>query len=500
MNFLFMIYILIIFMVSFTRLCSQDAPSPDMVSYRPATVAGTFYPNDPDELKLWVKRYLDNGEASDKSQNIFGLVVPHAGYVYSGWIAGKAYKKVQGRKYDAVIIIAPSHTQAFDGSSVFDGDAYNTPLGEAMVDKELAKEISGVNDLVKISRKGHGWKGDRTEHSLEVQIPFIQTVLPKSKIVPIVMGTQDFESVDALMKAIVFSVKKLNKNVLIVASSDLSHYHDETTAKSMDGCLIKAFDKYDYFRIALNTFSRKWEACGGAPIVVAMMAAEQLGANKANTVLYSNSANSPYIKGDSQRVVGYFSGLIYKDEITNDLLPLITNENRHKLLEVAKATIINTAKEEEEIINIGVPAGELSEEYAVFVTIHKHGQLRGCMGHTIADNNLISAVEESAKLACSRDPRFSPVQEDELDELDYEITVLSRMKRILNIEEIEPGRDGVLLRLRYNSGLFLPQVATEQNWDRLTLLEQLGRKANLPKDSYKDSKAELYIFRGMVIK
>ncbi len=486
-------------MLSFTRLCSQDAPSPDKVTYRPATVAGTFYPEDADELKNWIKKFLDKGAASDKSQNILGIVAPHAGYVYSGWVAGQAYKKVQGRNFDVVIVIAPSHVKAFRGSSVFDGDAYITPLGELIVDKELAKEISKVNDLVIMSREGHGWKGDRSEHSLEVQLPFIQTVLPKTKIVPIVMGTQDFESADALMKAIVFSVRKLNKNVLIVASSDMSHYHDETTASSMDEKLIKAFGKFDYFRIALNTFTRRWEACGGGPIVVAMMACEQLGANKTETVQYSNSANSPYIQGDKKSVVGYFSGTIFCDDISDDLLPLISKENRQKLLEVAKATIVNTAKDDEEIINIDIPV-ELSDEYAVFVTIHKHGQLRGCMGHTIADNNLVSAVEESAKLACSRDPRFSPVDAGELEELEYEITVLSRMKRVLDIEEIEPGRDGVLLRLGYNSGLFLPQVATEQNWDRKTLLEQLGRKANLPKDSYKDNKAELYVFRGMVIK
>ena len=121
------------------------------------------------------------------------------------------------------------------------------------------------------------------------------------------------------------------------------------------------------------------------------------------------------------------------------------------------------------------------------------------MGHTIADKALIAAVEESAKLACSRDPRFSPVKPKELDDIDYEVTILSRMKRVLDPNEVEPGRDGVLLRIGYSSGLFLPQVATEQGWDRETLLEQLGRKAGLSTDAYKDPKAELYIFRGMVI-
>jgi len=490
---------ILILMISLTRLCSQDAPSPDKIAYRPATVAGAFYPDSPDKLRSWIQEYLDKGKTSGDNRKIIGLIAPHAGYVYSGWIAGQAYKQVEGREYDAVIVIAPSHAKAFRGSAIFDGDAYTTPLGEAMVDHELVKEIGSVNDMVGISRDGHGWIGERSEHSLEVQIPFIQVVLPGIKIIPIVMGTQDFESADALMKAIVSAVKKLNKNVLIVASSDLSHFHEAEIAKTMDEKIVNAFAKFDYFRLALNAFTRKWEACGGGPIVVAMMAAEQFGANKAEPLIYSNSSDSPYIKGDSKKVVGYFSGILFKDNDAVDILPEISDENRQKLLEIAKTTVSNIAKNNDDFSGFNGSSKALSEEYAVFVTLHKHGKLRGCMGHTIADKALIAAVEESAKLACSRDPRFSPVKPKELDDIDYEVTILSRMKRVLDPNEVEPGRDGVLLRVGYNSGLFLPQVATEQGWDRKTLLEQLGRKAGLSTDAYKDLKAELYIFRGMVI-
>lgn len=486
-------------MISLTRLCSQDAPDPKDVTYRPPTVDGAFYPKNADTLKAWINEYLQRGERPDDVKEVYGLVVPHAGYVYSGWVAGTAFKQVEGENYDAVIVIAPSHAKAFKGASVFDGDAYVTPLGEAMVDKELSKAISEKNDLVSYSREGHEWQGARTEHSLEVQIPFLQIVQPGVPIVPIVMGSQNYETSDALLKAIVGAVEAQSKKVLLVASSDLSHYHDAQTAKRMDQPILRAFYRYDYFKLAMKLFSRKWEACGGGPIVVAMTAAEQLGANDAKPIVYSNSASSPYMKGDKSAVVGYFSGVMYKSDEKQTLLPDLSKESKDKLFEVAKKTVKSVVTGKDSLYKVNVVPKELSDEYAVFVTLKKNGKLRGCMGHTIAENTLMMAVEESARLACSKDPRFSPVTEEVLDDLEYEVTILSRMKRVLDYDEITPGEDGIVLRLGYNSGLFLPQVASEQGWDRQTLLEQIGRKAGLSTDAYKDPRAEIYIFKGMVI-
>jgi MEMO1 family protein len=492
--------LVLLIMITLTKLCSQDAPGPGKITYRPATVAGTFYPADPDELRTTINGFLSRGNEDYSDKEIYGLVVPHAGYVFSGWNAGMSYRKVQGRDYDAVIILAPCHVKAFRGASVFDGDAYVTPLGYVEVDKELVKVIGSEHELVNISRNGHEWTGDRSEHSLEVQIPFIQVVLPGIPIISIVMGTQDNQTTNALFKAIVKAVKKTGKKVLMIASSDLSHYHDAKTAELIDGKIIKSFERYDYFRIALNCFSRRWEACGAGPVAVAMMVAEELGANKAKKIMYSHSGNSPYIKMDKKSVVGYLSGIMFQDDTENKLLPNLSEDSRRKIVNMAKQTVINKTLGKEEK-NILIPEDkELSDEYAVFVTLHKHGKLRGCMGHTIAEKTLAEEVIESAKLACSHDPRFSPVEPSELDDLDYDVTILSRMKRVLDIEDVEPGRDGVLLRNGYNSGIFLPQVATEQQWERKTLLEQLGRKAGLSKNAYLDPDSELYIFRGMILK
>jgi hypothetical protein len=492
-------FMILLFMVSIMNIFSQDAPSSDEISYRPPTVAGAFYPDNPVLLKTAIEEYLAKAERLEVAGDIYGIVAPHAGYVYSGWVAAFAYKQVQGLQYDAVIIISPSHTKAFRGSCIFDGDAYVTPLGESMVDKEMAYQISKVNDLVSYGRDGHEWKGSRSEHALEVQIPFIQVALPNTKIIPIVMGSQDNQSSDALFKAITKIIQKSGKKVLIVASSDLSHFHESSVAKKMDSEIVKTFNRYDYFKLGLYCFSRNWEACGGGPIVVAMMVAEKLGANKAQSVKCANSSESPYIKGDKKSVVGYFSGLMYFDESQKELLPELKSEQKEKLLEIAKNTVKKVSSGKDSAHSLKIESKEFFDEYAVFVTLHKNGDLRGCMGHTIAEDNLITAVENSAELACSRDPRFPAVKIEEFNSLEFEITILSRMKRFTDINELEIGKDGVLLRLGNRSGLFLPQVATEQKWDKKSLMENLGRKAGLNKDAWLDPNVELYLFKGEVI-
>ncbi|MDP2362565.1 MAG: AmmeMemoRadiSam system protein B, partial [Ignavibacteria bacterium] len=218
---------------------SQDMLAPDKISYRSPTVAGAFYPAKPSELRTMIYNYLNEDISEIIQQDIFAIVVPHAGFVYSGSVAAKAYKQLIGKKYDAIIIIAPSHQKYFKGASVFKGNAYVTPLGNALVDKELSKEITSVNSFVKLSMDGHSWTDSLSEHSLEVQIPFLQIVQPDVPIVPIVMGTQNHETCDKLMKAIVYSVKKLNKKVLIVASSDLSHFHSLKDAKKLINRFLK---------------------------------------------------------------------------------------------------------------------------------------------------------------------------------------------------------------------------------------------------------------------
>ena len=482
---------------------AKDCPDPKMIAYRPAIAAGQFYPANPDSLRNAIINYLDTAHPKRfQDADIRCIVVPHAGYSYSGPVAGYTYRELKGHHYDAIIIIGPSHAEAFAGSTIYDGDAYTTPLGIAKIDKELAVEIVSNSKEISFSKVCHSATENKYEHSIEVQIPFLQVVLPDIPIVPIVMGSQDYQTVNSLMKAISSSVKKLNKNVLIVASSDLSHYHSLDTARTIDKPTSAAFFRYDYFKLEQKFFSGGLEACGGGPIVTAMMAAEQLGANFAIPMLYQTSADSKEINGDSNRVVGYFSGMITKNDRQGiNLLPTLTKEDQQDLFYAMKNSVQNTItkKETANKFPFKTITLTLSQEFAAFVTIKKNNHLRGCVGHTVPDKMLINEVEETASLAATQDTRFNPVTKDELPSLDYDITILSRFKRELDTSLIQPGNDGVYIRYGISSALFLPQVATEQNWNRSALMENLCRKANLPKDTYKNPKAEIYTFKALII-
>lgn len=478
---------------------AQDALSIKDISYRPPALAGSFYPANPDSLRAEVIKYLNNEQPFKISDEIIAMAVPHAGYVYSGVVAGKAYRELQGRQYDAVVVVGPSHRQYFKGSSVYNGEAYVTPLGNAMVDRTLAKLISDVNDDVLLSDKGHTSEESSGENSIETQIPFLQTVLPGVPIVPIAMGNQDYSSSDNLMQALVGGIRKYGKRVLLVASTDLSHYHNLSNARELDRPVVETFAKFDYFKLSNMLFSRKHEACGSGPLVAVLMAAEQLGANFAKALAYQTSANSPAGKNNKDRVVGYFSGLLVKNsETMSVILPDLTDDDILELKEAAKRGIKLTIDSSETMPVILIPRN-LSEEFPAFVTLKIDGKLRGCMGHTFTSLSLLQEVEESARLAAESDPRFGKVRKSEIDSLSIEITIMSKFTRMLDYSNIQPGVHGVYLRLGSNSGLFLPQVASEQGWDRQTLLEMLGLKAGLTKDAYMNPKAQIFTFTAKIL-
>lgn len=496
----FILFLITVMTIFSTRSCKgQDSPEPKDVSYRPATVAGSFYPSDQETLRKMVEGYLDVSSPVKINKKIIGIIAPHAGYIFSGKVAGSAYREVHNQEYDAIIVIAPSHQKAFRGASIFDGDAYTTPLGIVRVDKVLAKEVSLDNDLVKLSRDGHSWTEGNPEHSLEVQLPFIQISLPNTPIVPIVMGSQDFQTADALMRAIVNAVKKQNKNVLLVASTDLSHFHNINIAKSLDSNIIEDFSRFDYFKLAYYLFSHQWEACGGGPVVVVMMAAEQLGATKAINLEYATSGDVPAGARNKDSVVGYMSGvLIIDEEQTKDKLPILTEEEKKYLINLAEQSVKNTITNKKASI-IPKESQPLLEKYAAFVTITKYGDLRACMGHTFATEPLVKEIENSASMASTQDYRFGPIEPKELKDLQYEISILSRMRRILNFNEIEIGKHGLYIRYGRNSGLLLPQVASERKWDVETFLKNTCLKAGLPSDTYLKPEAELYVFTALII-
>jgi AmmeMemoRadiSam system protein B len=237
--------------------------------------------------------------------DITGLVSPHAGYIYSGQVAACSFKQVEGKKYESVIIIAPSHSEYFDFNSVFNGRAYRTPLGIVEVDTERAERLAGngtYKNHIRLSDSGH-WR----EHSLEVQLPFLQTIFENLKIVPVVMGRQDKKNIESLGNAIGATFK--GENILVVASTDLSHYHNYNTAAALDALVIDYINSFDPIRFADAVTSEEVEMCGGGPVAAAMIASGMLGANSSKVLCYKNSGDT---SGDKSAVVGYLSAAFYK--------------------------------------------------------------------------------------------------------------------------------------------------------------------------------------------
>jgi AmmeMemoRadiSam system protein B len=268
---------------------------------RSAQVAGYFYPSDPVKLKNDISHLLNETMPAIRYDKIFGIVSPHAGYVYSGKTAAFAYNLLTEKNYKRVVVISPSHSEYFPGICVFEGDAYQTPLGLLEVDKEFVEKITKDSKSIFKGAQGH-----RKEHALEVQLPFLQTVLNDFKIVPIVMGDQRKLFVDELADAI---AKIVDDETLVVASSDLSHFHSREQADMLDSIVEQRIREFDFERLQKDLDKNNCEACGGGPIAAMMKAASQK--NYRNSVVL-HRCDSGDVTGDMKEVVGYLSAVIYQ--------------------------------------------------------------------------------------------------------------------------------------------------------------------------------------------
>ena len=467
---------------------------------RPAAVAGGFYPADPKELSQMIDDMLAKATPPPVDGEILAAVAPHAGYPYSGPVAAWTYAALKGHKYSRVVLIAPSHYVAFNFTSVYDGDAYTTPLGTIPVDKEFARRLVKMSSTIQLSDKGHQATQDAPEHSVEVELPWLQKVLGNFELVPIVMGDQSYESSRALGVALAKMLRdKANGDgdTLVLASSDLSHYHPYDEAETIDHKTLHALEAWDYFSMSRNFETRLWEACGGAPIVAAMIYAERMGANKAEVLKYANSGDT---SGDHSRVVGYSADLFVKSTHTADAVPpfSLTDAEKTELLSVARKSVEYMIQKNEPYAPQASTSETLNREYGAFVTLTEGGALRGCIGYTSPVKPLYMTVRDTATLAALRDPRFPPVTAQELPQLDYEISVLSPLRRITNTEQIKVGQHGLLMKNGDSAGLLLPPVPVEQKWDRLTFLEQTCRKAGMDPNCWKDEDTDIFSFTAVV--
>jgi AmmeMemoRadiSam system protein B/AmmeMemoRadiSam system protein A len=464
-----------------------------MKEIREPAVAGMFYPDKPDILSRDVKQYIERAQREEIEGDIVALVSPHAGYMYSGGVAACAYKLIEGKAFDTVVVVAPSHRALFKGASLYDRGGYRTPLGVVPVDVELSKKMMERRKEIQFIPEAHA-----EEHSLEVQIPFLQVVLKTFKLIPIVMEPYwSYETCQSLATAIAETVR--GKNVLLVASSDLSHFHSYQKAVELDKRVLQHIERFDPEGLNRDLRQGRCEACGGGPILSIMLAAKALGANRGKVLKYLNSGD---VTGDRSRVVGYAAGVFYKTAGGTEKMKEekkvgvdlgLSEQEKKALHHIAKTVIENKAKGKT-VPEFKVDSPLLKENWGAFVTIQKKGQLRGCIGYIEGRGPLYRTVEEMAEAAAFRDPRFMPVHEKELPELDIEISVLTPLKKITDINEIEVGKHGIYMKKGPFSGLLLPQVATEYGWDRQTFLEHTCQKAGLPSHAWKDKNTEIYIF------
>jgi MEMO1 family protein len=505
MKILRLFIILFVIGLGFTVACKANKV-PD-VDIREPAVAGKFYPDSAPKLKLAIEKFLQDAMPVRVKETV-AIIVPHAGYIYSGQICADAFRQVKDKQYDVIVILGTNHTNpGFEKVSLYPGEGFRTPLGIAPIERELVSQLLAADpeDCV-LDKSLH-----TREHSVEVIVPFVQVVFPQAKIVPVVIGSPDLGMCTRFGQALAKVL--INKRALIVASSDLSHYPAAEDAITVDRETLKAITKLDpalLHSVIQSQMNRRIPnlhtcACGEAPIMAAMAAAKSLGATRGIIVSYANSGDVSI--GNRSEVVGYGAVALAKNG--NDENTIRKNEPSHAsrsdsldpsdkkaLLVFARETISRIFSTDTVPLARGFSAN-LREPRGVFVTLKKKNELRGCIGRIIGDEPLCKLVGAMALQAAFNDRRFSPVTADELGEIEIEISVLTPLREVSGAEKIVVGRDGVVLDKAGRSAVFLPQVATEQKWNREEMLDNLCAKAGLPEVCWKQG-AQLSTFQAVV--
>ncbi len=479
---------------------------------RPATQANRFYDGNAQRLSQEVDSFLALHRGSADSRRVAALIVPHAGYYYSGNVAASAYMALNPKQpYKRIFLLGPSHHEWLDGASVnTEADYYATPLGNVKVDRETGMALTTTDgtDLTD-SEKVFFYRPEAhdREHCLEVQLPFLQRRLGDvPPIVPIIISTNDFRKLSRMAE--VLKPYFTDENLFVI-SSDFSHYPRYEDAYEADGKTGKAIESGDVGRfiaaIEENARSGKrnlaTSACGEFAIITLMLMLDSI--YEVKHLMYQNSGDIG--DTDHSRVVGYHSFAILRNGDggsgqTRTNTDFVLSDGDKKVL---KEIALQSIKDSLDGKSVSVRVSQmqeypmLSKKCGAFVSLHKHGHLRGCIGHFGEDTPLYEIVAEMARAAAFEDPRFMPVSREELDDIDIEISVLTPMRRIQSLDEFELHRHGIYIRKGYRSGTFLPQVADEVNWTKEEFVGHCSQdKAGLGWNGWKD--AELYVYEAIV--
>ena len=515
-------------------LTSRSDPG-DAADVRPPAVAGAFYPASADALRAGVEGYLKAASpavpADLRDVVPRALIVPHAGYQYSGPTAAFGYKLLEGRKRPSrVVVIGPSHHAALAGvCAVADFSGFATPLGIVPVDADACAELLKAEPF-RAMRAPHG-----PEHCIEVQLPFVQVLWPEApKIVPILAGELSPEQSRAAAAGI---ARILDDDTLIIVSTDFTHYGQrfgfapfagvhgvELAAKirELDMGAVKAVETLD--PPAFRSYVARTGAtiCGRVPVGVLLDLASQSRSSRAAFLRWDNSGETT---GGYEDCVSYVAAAAYTpggalEEIRKALAaqsvppqtaaaaaanaPELTDDDKRLLLKVARAAITLTVSGGDTTSPPPRPGGQvefsqvLRRPRGAFVTLKKDGELRGCIGRIESDRPLWITVREMAVMAATEDPRFKPVTKEELPQITIEISALTPIQRAKGIDDIQVGRDGLIVKAGYAQGLLLPQVATEYGWDAREFLQQTCRKAGLPTDAWQWENVAIYKFGATV--
>lgn len=467
--------------------------------------AGRFYSADKETLKKDISRLFTDCKKTAENNEVRAIIVPHAGYVYSGKTAAAGFSVTQkNASYRNIFIIGSSHVNSFDGASVYNTGDFITPLGKAIVNREIADKLKADHRVFRFPVDAQ-----LRDHNLEVQVPLIQYYYDKTpSIIPIVIGTNNTKTIKEIAEALRPWFTPEN---LFVISSDFSHYPSYKDAVANDNRTAEGIvsGNPDKFLAALSKNTSRnipglaTSMCGWTSGLCLLYLAQGNDDLRFNRIDYCNSGDSPY--GSKDEVVGYHAISLVDisrgspGKNPNSAEFSFTKEEKDLMFSIARKSISTMLNEKKRISpDQSVMPESLKNKYGAFVTLKIKGTLRGCIGRFLSEDPLYEVIRQSAISSAFEDPRFSPLTKSEYDKTDIEITVLGPMKRIKDINEIVLGKHGIYIKKDFRSGTMLPQVATENNWTVEQFLGYTSRdKAGIGWDGWKN--AELYIYEGLVL-
>jgi AmmeMemoRadiSam system protein B/AmmeMemoRadiSam system protein A len=506
-------YFIIIIILTMLISCTSRESS---AKVKQSNLAGRWYSSDGSELSRQIDALMKGSEQRTENKDAVALILPHAGYVYSGKTAAAGYRLIGTRGQstinpDIIVIMGPSHHSGFHGCSLLDADYFETPLGKVKINREIGDKLLKDNLFIKNP------SAFEQEHSIEIQLPFLQRIFGAKlngdvQVLPILVG--ELDDSDARRAAGTIAASVAGSSPLFIVSTDFTHYGPNfgyepfrndggqsisVKLKELDGGAIDLIVKKDMAGFSRYVEKTGITICGRNPIKIAL--ALPVTGFKAEKLAYDTSGN---ITGDYGNSVSYaailFSGKLAGAASKKDIdSSNYTAKEKNFLLKAARDNIRSWLTKGRGIrfFPTNVPA-RLLEKRGVFVTLKKQGDLRGCIGYLTGLKPLVQAVLDNSYNAAFKDPRFNPITADELADITIEISVLTEPVLIKSVDEIKIGRDGLIVERGAYRGLLLPQVATEQGWDRDTFLDHTCLKAGLPAGSWKDGVTKLYRFQAIV--